>query len=654
VLGGGEPVAVIGQRSAPAMLGDDRSQSVVIVSGAAHTVDGLMPSSFAFPSDETAVWLPSKVLSPATKAADSGYSRIVARLRPGVTVASFRDEADRIRRALDPKSTDAVSVTVLGASVVDATSRLLMASVAGTVLVLLVACANVATLLVGRDIARRREFATRLAVGAGRATLVRALLVDTFLLAAAASMLGIELGWAALTVFVRAAAATIPGLYRVQLGLPGVLGIAASTFVVTFLCGAAPAWQAARGDFGAFLRPAAAARPRAWRIRRALVVAQIACASILLIGAGLLARTVSVLSHEDHGFDAGHALEAKIVMSDAVLADSAEREPFVRGLLDRLRALPGVRAAGLGSNLPPRTPPVTMSVRLVADHVDETRFMNVGSATPGFLPALGARFVAGRDFEPADLTSGHPVVIVSESLARFYFQGRDPIGRAFVKLPAMFGMKAAPLVIGVVRDITYDGLDRPAGSSLYLPWTNRGFGSGYAIVRTDGDPMAIAGDVRAAVRALDPAVPIAEVQTLRDVVAQSLAGRRMRALPAVGFALLAVTVALVGVFATLTTLATERRRDLGIRAALGASPARLVWSIASQGLLLTGIGIVIGVGVSSVVSRALASLLYHVSPYDAPTFAGAAVVVAGGAAIMTLAAAARTLRIDPIAVLRQE
>jgi predicted permease len=651
----GERTVVMGQRGAAEMLGAEPAQQIaraVTVSDSAHTVVGLMPLSFAFPTDETVVWLPSPVMTPGGAPGSGGYSRIVARLRPGVTLAQFRDEADRIRRELDPHTV--VSVTAVGASVVEATARLLVAAVAGTLLVLLVACANVATLLVGRDVARRREFATRLAVGAGRGTLVRSLLVDTFAIALAASVLGLALASVALTIFVRAAASTIPGLYRVHLGTAGVLGIAVSTFIVTFLCGAAPAWHAARGDFSVFLRPTSASRPRAWRLRGALVVAQIACASVLLIGAGLLARTVSVIAHEDHGFDADRALAAKIVMSDSVLIDGAGRAPFVGDLLERVRALPGVRAAGLGSNLPPRTPPVKMSLRLVTDRLDQTRFMYVGSATPGFLPALGARFVAGRDFSPSDATLERPVVILSESLARFYFQDRDPIGRPFSKLPALFGITGEPQVIGVVRDITYEGLDQPAGSSLYLPWSGRAFGSGYLIVRTDGDPAAVAGDVRTVVRVLDTAVPVAEIQTLPDVLAQSLAARRMRALPALGFALLAVMVALVGVFATLATLATERRRDLGIRAALGASPARLMWSIASQGLVLTALGLAIGLCVSGATARALASLLYHVSPYDGRTFAAASVLVAGGAAVMTFAAALRTLRVDSVAVLRQE
>ena len=439
------------------------------------------------------------------------------------------------------------------------------------------------------------------------------------------------------------------------MGLPIALTVAGLTLVMTLICAVAPAWHAARVRSGPFAGGATTARPGVWRVRGALVVSQIALSCVLLIGAGLLTRTVSVLMHQDHGFQPGGALEAKLVLSDTVLFDGTGHETFVRDLLERVRAIPGVQYAGFGTNLPPRPPLITMAIRLVDDHRDETRFMKVGTATPGYLRALGARFVTGRDFDETDNVPGAAVVILSESVARFYFPHDDPIGRTITRLPAMFGPSAEPRVIGVVSDMKYQGLDSPAPSAIYLPWNRRPLGSGYLIVRVSGgDPMRLAPDIRRAAQALDPAIPVPEVQALEDAMAQAISTRRVRALPAVGFGLLALGVALVGVLATLVTLVAERQRELAIRAALGASPARLTLGIVGRGLVLTASGLALGLGLGGIAARSLSSLVYGVSPYDMLTFVGTAVVIGVGSVTMTCMAARRAGSADPLVALKQE
>ena len=295
-----------------------------------------------------------------------------------------------------------------------------------------------------------------------------------------------------------------------------------------------------------------------------------------------------------------------------------------------------------------------MSIRLVRQGKDETRLLKVGTATPGYLRALGARLVAGRDFEDADAQRGGAVVILSESVARFYFPGEDAVGRTIMRMPAMFRMPGEPRVVGVVSDIKYDGLDSPASGAVYIPWAFRPLGRGYLLVRTAGDPMGLARAVRGAAQAIDPAVPVPEVQSLEDAMARSISARRVRALPAVGFGLLALAVALVGVLATMTTLVAERRRDLAIRAALGASPSRLARTIVGYGLALTVAGVALGLGLGAAAARSLASLVYGVSPYDVATFAGTAIAIVSGAALMTYVAALRARSVDPLAVLKQE
>ena len=354
---------VVGQRVLQQIVTGDPSTAVgapLSLSDEQRAIGAVMPSDFAFPDDEIGLWLPSPVLSAGSKPGSGGYSKIVARLKPGVTLAQLREDANRVRLELNPTSKEMVSVDVLGESVVGSLRRLLTITLAGALLVLLVACANVATLFIGRDVARQRELAARMALGATTPQLVRSVLVETSLIAVIASIVGAGLGAVMLQVFVSQAAPAVSGLHRVRMGLPVALAIAALTIVVALICSVVPALHAARTRVSPFLRGAGSPGPRAWRVRGALVVAQIACSCMLLIGAGLLTRTVSALMHEDHGFRPAGALVAKVVLSDTVLFDGPERAAFVPALLDRVRALPGVLHAGFGSNLPPQ----------VAGHLD--------------------------------------------------------------------------------------------------------------------------------------------------------------------------------------------------------------------------------------------------------------------------------------------
>ena len=648
---------VVGQRVLKQVWNGDLSDVVgapVSVSDEPRAIGAVMPSDFAFPDDETAVWLRSPASTPGAKPGSGGYSKIVARLKPGVTVAQVRDDANRVRLELNPTSHAVVTVDVLGESVIGGLRRLLTATLAGALLVLLVACANVATMFIGRNVARRRELAARMALGATAPQLVRSVLVETSLSAVIASIVGTGLGMVMLRVFVAQAASSVSGLHRVTMGVPTALAIAGLTIVVCLVCGAVPALHAARTRVSPFLRSASTPEPQAWRLRAALVVAQIALSCVLLIGAGLLTRTVSVLMRADHGFQPAGALEAKVVLSDTILFDNPQRAAFVPGLLERVRALPGVVHAGFGSNLPPQPPLITMSIRLVRPNFDETRMLKIGTATPGYLRALGTRFVAGRDFDDSDAQTGASVVILSESVARFYFPGEDAVGRTITRMPAMFGMTGEPRVIGVVSDIKYEGLDSPASSAVYIPWASRPLGRGYLLVRTAGDPMLLAPAIRAAADAIDPTVPVPELQSLEDALARSISARRVRALPAAGFGLLALAVALVGVFATMTTLVAERRRDLAVRAALGASPSRLARMIVGRGLALTAAGVTLGLCLGGGAARSLGSLVYGVSPYDAVTFSATGVTVVIGALLMTYAAALRVRGVDPLTILKQE
>jgi putative ABC transport system permease protein len=326
---------------------------------------------------------------------------------------------------------------------------------------------------------------------------------------------------------------------------------------------------------------------------------------------------------------------------------------FVRSLLERVRALPGVIHAGLGSALPPTPPLITMTMRFVDKNggVDESRFMQVASVTPGYLRALGAQFVRGNDL--GDGENAGDVVVVSESAAKFHFRGKEPIGGPLPSMPPLLGVRR-PRVIGVVRDIKYEGLDAPPGSALYVPWTARPMGTGYLIVRHAGDFTQLSANIRNIVRELDRTIPVQDIRSMDEVMSRSIAGRRLRMFPAVGFAALALSVALVGLLVTLTRAVAERRQELAIRSAVGASPSQLVGMILAKGLLLTGLGVIAGLGVARIVSQNLSHLLFRVSPSDPLTFGGVALMVSAGSILAVYFAARRAAAADPLAALRYE
>jgi hypothetical protein len=286
---------VVGRRWVSQIVPGDRSSSIgtpVSISDRAYAIGRVMPSDFAFPDDEIGLWLQSPALIPGTKPETSGYSKIVARLKPGVTIEQVRDDANRVRLELNPKSREIVSIELLGGSVVGGLRTMLTAALAGALLVLLVACANVATLFIGRDVARQRELAARVALGATAPQLVRGVLVETSLTALMASIVGAGLGATMLQAFVNQAATSVSGLHRVTIGLPIAFAIVILTIFVSLICAAVPAWHAARAAFSPVGRGMISSRRYVWRLRRALVVAQIALSCVLLIGAGLLTRTV--------------------------------------------------------------------------------------------------------------------------------------------------------------------------------------------------------------------------------------------------------------------------------------------------------------------------------------------------------------------------
>ena len=663
LLAGGDGRAVVGAELARAVEDETGRPAVgqaMTIGEGRYDVAAVMPAGFAFPSSEVDAWV-------ADQPEFRGDLGTVGRMRDGVSLAQVRDDAARVARevlavrgAPDDDRWDA-AVTPVEEMLLGDVRPVLQVSVAAALLVLVVACANAATLLVERSVARRREFAVRVALGSGAARLVRAALVEGLAVAAGGLGLGLAAAWAGLQLFSAAAAGVLPRAGAVALDPPVLLAGLVLALLVGVACGGASIAGAVRGDRAALRGGAEAASSRAaGRLRAGLVAGQIALSIVLLSGAGLLVRTVDRLLDEEGGFEPRQALTARLMLGDtSFIGGGAETQTaFVGTLLDRVRALPGVQAAGVGSVLPPDDDPVSVELFYEDNRGEASRreiVLSFGAVTRGYFAALGTRLRAGRRFDAADHLAEAGPLILSETAARFFYPDRDPIGRL-----SPYGIDALDIaggespIIAVVDDLKYEGLAAPRGGTIYVPWPRVPTGVSHLVVRTTGDPMALAPAVRDLVRSLRPALPVPEVRSLADHVAGSIAERRLRAVPAAGFAALALAVAMVGLFGTLARAVVERRQELAIRAAVGASPGRLVRLVLRSAVAVTGLGLALGLPAAVATGRGLASLLYGVSPHDPATLgAVAAVVVLTGLAASTIPAR-RAARLDPMVILRTD
>ena len=655
---GDEPFAVLSDRFAT-QSGATTPGAPIVVGGSALNVGGIMPPGFDFPGADIDLWMPVTAARAIAfdQTSDARRYRLIGRLRPGVTLAEATADVDRARAQIDPqgyREPGRPSVQRLEDVVVGSARPVLLAFAAAGLMVLLIACANVATILVGRTLARRRELAVRRALGASPRQLVASVLAESIVVTGAGSLVALGIATLAVRLVRRWGEGLLPRLTDIRIDA-NVLAFAAGATAIAALLSALPAFRSLRTPAAQDLRLSGGGGIRVERrLRGALVVIQIALAVVLLAGGALLARTIVSLLGSGVGTDTGGAAATSLLLTERTSFTAGSQAPVVRAILDRVRALPGVTAAGVGSNLPPDRATIAVTVRLVGPTGTRESTLAFASATPGFLPAIGARFVAGRDFADSDLGRGKPVIVLSESTARALMPPGDPVGRDFpAKMP---GARTRPraTVIGVVRDIKYRGLEADAGPSAYVLWSDMPAGHVYLTARTSGNTLALAPAIRAVVRDVAPRLPAMPFRTLDDIVGQSVADRRLRALLGGSVALLAFAVAMVGLAGSLMRVVSERRQELAIRAALGASPARAVAAIVREGALLAALGVALGIGLALALGRALGTLVRGVSPHDPATLAAVAAIVTLASLAACYAPARRAAAVDPLVLLRAD
>ena len=639
-----------------------------------YSIVGVMPPGFKGLSDSAELWVPFAVWAPPQTMANRGNRGFgaLARLKAGVTVASAQSELDGISRQLERAYPDTnekrgVEVSPLDVELFGALRPALLTLMAAVAFVLLIACANVANLLIARSEARRREIAVRTALGAGRGRLLRQLMTEGCVLTAIGAAAGLLLARGAVAVLITASPVTFPSFIT-----PGLdVRVAAFTIAVSLACGIfvglAPGLQARSVDLNSALKDTARGSEgrRAQRLRSALVVAELSMAVVLLVGAGLMIRSVRNLMTLDPGFDPRSVLTLRVSIPRAAAPVPAApgvlqvpQEPVVRGraLLERISAVPGVVAVALGTDLP--LDGNAAATAYAAEGMAPTNAQNAPRAynhriSPEFFTTLRIPIVAGRTFTEAELTPASPAVVVSERVVKRFWPGQDPLGKR-IKLGPLTSTNPWLSIVGVVGEVKYRGLpENPtADPDIYLPFVERN--SQYALaVRATVPPSSLVAPLRAIVRSADPSIPVYQVATMEERIEEQTSQSRFTMWLMGVFAAVALSLSVIGIYGVMSYLVTQRTREIGIRLALGAGGPDILRLVVGNGARLVGAGILIGVAASFALQRLVSSLLFGVTAADAAS--GIAVAVLAAVALLACyLPALRATRVDPLHALRYE
>jgi putative ABC transport system permease protein len=646
---------------------------VIELNARPYQIVGVTPRGFALPTDYASAD-PSQVFVPLQidpKTADHGSHGYygVARLRPDANAAQATSELQSITQALTregfyPKEMEfsAFAVT-LRDEVVGEVRGAVIAVFAAVGFLLLIACFNVANLLIVRAEGRQREIAVRSALGAGRGRVVRQLIAEGLVLAGVGTAAGIALAYSIVRWLTWWAPAGIPRLGEATVDVRVLLFAVALTMITAAFFSLAPALRLLGANVASHLKDGAqnaTAGAGRQRFRSALVIAEMALAVVLVLGAGLMMRSLAKLQQIDIGFDPSNVLTLRLSTPPATYDTPEKVVLFYQQLVERVRRLPGVTSAGAARLLP------------LAGQIGDYGLMVEGYTPPpgsnakgdwqivtdGYLETVGERLVRGRTFRPTDTASAQLVALVNEELVRRYYAGQDPIGRRM----RIGGDPKRPWVtiVGIVKDVRHNGMTAAIKEKFYVPhaqWhvaTGNPIRSMSIVAKTTGDPMALASAVRAEVRALDPNLPLAQIRPMTEIVATSLSEPRFTSVLFGVFAGLALLLAAIGVYGVLSYLVTLRTREIGIRVAIGAGPRDVLRLVLGRGLALSIGGIVVGLIVAIPLARLIATLLYEVSSLDPLTFVAVPLVLSIVALGASALPARRATRVDPVTALKSE
>ena len=586
------------------------------------------------------------------------FLSVVARAKAGVDAAAIDADLKRLGTQLQntfPESNDGLTFASrpLRETIVGDVRRPLLILLGAVGLVLLVACANVANLLLARGSARQGELSVRAAIGAGRARLIRQLVTESILLGLIGATLGLALAYWGTQALVAARPADLPRIDDIRLNATVVWFTFGAALVTSLVFGLIPAMQATNDQLLQGLQESgrgSGGGRKTQRLRAGLVIAEMALAVVLLTGSGLLIRSFLALTEVDPGFQPGGAMSVRVTLQGADYQNGDQVRVRVDQLVQRLRSLPGVTAIGVGSILPlgglgalndfavDGAPPPPPNVN---------QEIAVAGASPDYFKAIGAPLKRGRLFNDLDQPKSPPVALLNEAGARRWFPGEDPIGRR-----VMSG-GATREVVGIVGDVLQRTPGQPAVAQMFVPYTQRTGRSIRIIVRAAGDPLALAPSVREQIRALDPNLPLAEATPLQDMVTRSVARPRFYMSLLTLFAAVALALSATGIFGVMSYAVAQQSKEIGIRMALGARASDVLRSVVGRAMTLAGIGVIAGLAVALAFGGAIRSQLFGVTIFDPATLATVVVVLMASAAMASLLPATRAARIDPVKAFRE-
>jgi len=671
-VSGGQHVAVLSYRLWNSQFGGDQNVvgKTIHLDGDAYTVIGVMPASFAKP-ESALLWVPL-VWTAQEKAVRGEHSMAaVARLKPGVTVQQAQAQLDGIAaRIAEQYPADSAgwgaAVVPLREETVGDVRRPLLMLFGAVVFVLLIACANVANLMLARTVDRRKEIAIRTAFGAKRSRIIRQVLSESLLVSVAGGVLGLIVAQWGTELVVNYFGTTMPRLADIKMD-GAVLAFAFATALVSgTVAGVAPAWRMSKSDpnealkqgLGRLDSPSAGKRTRA-----VLVVTEVALSLVLLVGATLMIRTLWNLRSVHPGFVSDHVLTMRLGVAANEFSSEEQQVQFYNQLLQRVRTLPGVQSAAVTDDLPLEggsMQPVAVEGQPAVEMAHQPE-VSVRLLSPQFMKTMGIPIVRGREVTDADTATSTAVVLVSESMAKQFWPNEDPIGK---RLTLTFFPKQVRQVVGVVGDVKDRGLDNQDPiSTLYWPLTQfyapeawgkfRAIGLALA-VRTTSNPASVTAAVRNAVHEISPATPLIDVRTMEELVAESLSPQRFNMLLLAAFAGLALVLAAVGLYSVVAYATRQRIKEIGIRMALGADRFDVLRGVVLDGLRPTLIGIGIGLAAAILLSNVLATLIYGVKATDASTYVAVAGVLTCVGLFASIIPAYRATQIDPLRTLRDE
>jgi putative ABC transport system permease protein len=637
--------------------------------GKSVTIVGVLPANFHFPfqQPEPDVWFPrvfdNPALGPVRIRSGASYLTVYARLRPGETLERCQAELEAINANYKQDfpgyvdaSNYALDAVSLKESLVGPMRASLLVLLAAVGFVLMIGCTNIASMLLARSTTRQREIAIRQALGASRGRLMRQLLTESVLLSALGGILGVALAGACLSPLRLFPPGTIPRANEISLD-GGVLIFSILLCVVTGIAfGLAPSMLVSRGDLHVTLKEGGRSGNEGRKnrtSRAALVVVEVAVAVVLVTGAGLLMKSFGKLTHVNPGFDSSQVMTFTMTLPQGRYPQPPQLAEFYRRLVGSVQSLPGVQSAGLSSFLP-----LAGALRyvyfcpegIVCQGIGKDPVIAIRQITPDYLKTMRIPVLRGRVFNDRDIAGVSPVVIINDTVAKTHFPNQDPIGKHLANSRDMIQME----IVGVVGDVKFTGLNAPYIPEMYLPQAQDPFATMNLVVRSSSSPQGLVAAVRQKVADLDPDLPFTQVSSMSDVVSASVAQPRLTTQFTGFFAALALLLTAIGIYGVLAYSVTQRTRELGIRMALGASRGEILTMVVRQGMRLVISGLAIGLVVSLIATRLLATLLFGISARDPLTFGAVTLLLMAVALLAAYFPARRASMVDPIIALRYE